>query len=233
MNYGALKARLSNREHELRRSNTDDQIEDIRAKIATDIERISTLRKKVEIAAAKRQFKMQLRVAYDKLIYGRTRFMSLDVERTEAGHFQEVGVTLFRGREIETYNYRIKGVQRGPVFLYGTTMEVDFDVMKNLILMHANTADVYVGHSFHNDLKHLEAEGIILPRKFYYDTSVWSKALFGYTQSLINLTREYNTAGQMFHCAGNDSRYTADVFLKMVFTHFEEYFPRPEATDGH
>lgn len=233
MNLELLKERVSAREAELviEQEKSHDSMT-----IRIEMARLTNLRRKIaahnnfkKLARARGQFRTQLRVAHNKLINGRARFMSLDVERTPEGHFQEVGVTLFRGRDIESFNYRLKGVERGPVFLYGNTMEVTFDMVHDLIMMHANTADSYLGHSFHADLGHLEAEGIILPRKFFYDTALWSRALFGHSKSLIELTREYRTAGQMFHCAGNDARYTADVFLKMVFTHFDEYYPREEA----
>lgn len=233
MNLELLKERLNVREAELL---VEQQKPHGSITVAAQMTRLNNLRRKIEahekfkkLARARSQFRTQLKVAHDKLSYGRARFMSLDVERTPEGHFQEVGVTLFRGREIESFNYRLKGAERGPVFLYGHTMEVTFDMVHDLIMMHANMADSYLGHSFHADLAHLEAEGIILPRKFFYDTALWSRALFGHSKSLINLTREYRTAGQMFHCAGNDARYTADVFLKMVFTHFEEYYPREGA----
>jgi hypothetical protein len=230
VNMHTLRNRLDAREAELRA--LQETTPHGTVTFAREFTRISNLRRKIDahikfqyLARARRQFRTQLKVAHDKLVYGRAWFMSLDVERTPEGHFQEVGVTMFRGRDIESFNYRIKGVGRGPKFLYGHTMEVDFETMRNLILLHANTADVYLGHSFSADLRHLEAEGIYLPNKFYYDTALWSKAIFGFTHSLINLTREYHTAGQMFHCGGNDARYTADVFLKMVFTHYEEYYP--------
>jgi hypothetical protein len=147
------------------------------------------------------------------------RFLSLDVERTEAGVLHEIGVTIIQNREIQTFNYRVRGVDRGPKFIFGTTMEADVDIIKNLVRMHAFAADFYIGHDFRHDIEHLNAEGIELPNKFFYDTSFWGKAILGYRPKLVDLAQEFHVGSSQMHCGGNDSRYTGEIFLKIINTY--------------
>jgi hypothetical protein len=160
----------------------------------------------------------QLKIAYSQVI-GRKRFMSFDVERLPDGQFHEIGITLFQGRSMESFNYRLKGIERGPKFIFGKSIVADFDIIRNLILLHADAVDHFVGHEILADLKHLTEEGIELPNRFRYDTALWAKLLLGYTPKLFDLTQMYNVGASQFHCGGNDARYTAEVFLKMVHTH--------------
>ena len=160
----------------------------------------------------------QIDLAYRHFKEGK-RFLSLDVERTEDGHFHEIGITIVQGARLESFNYRKKKVDRGPRFVFGKTIVAEFYIIHSLILMHAKKADFYVGHSFWHDQNHLKAEGIDLPEKFYCDTSTWGKALRGYMPSLYALTQEYGVGSSQMHCGGNDSRYTAEVFLKMIDEH--------------
>ena len=225
MNFETLRERLDAREAELNEVRKEPYGY---LKVMRRLMKIRRIRERMDSRSARMieknrlsRFKIELSRAYGQLLSGTTRIMSIDVERTPEGQFHEVGITLIRGREIESFNYRVRGVARGPRFLFGETMEADFETIKNLIVLHAQSADVYLGHSIYNDLKHLEEEGIIIPRKFYYDTARWAKMLLGYTPSLFNLTQEYGTAAQQFHCGGNDARYTAEVFIKMVHTHHD------------
>lgn len=161
----------------------------------------------------------QMRIAYNQLVQQNKRFMSFDVERLPTGEFHEVGVTLIQNREIQSFNYRLKGVQRGPEFIFGKTIEADFDYIKCIVEMHANGAHLFIGHGILSDLKHFEEIGIDLPPKFRYDTGLWAKAMIGYTPRLYDLAEMYNIGRTQFHCSGNDARYTGEVFLKMVHTH--------------
>jgi hypothetical protein len=188
----------------------------IRDKIATRFQSVKFINK-----TRNDRFTRQLGIAYRQVISGK-RFMAFDIERLESGQFHEIGITMFQGRNIESFNYRLKGIERGPKFIFGTTIEAEFDIIKNLIQIHAEGADLYVGHSIMSDLEHLSEEGITLPDRFRYDTALWSKNLFGYIPSLYHLTRKYNVGSTQFHCGGNDARYTAEVFLKMVHTHYDE-----------
>lgn len=227
MNVELLKERLDVREAELNevRKEPYGYLKVMRRlmKIKRIRERIATRAGRKMIAERDEYFvgrlRKQVETAYRQLLGGQTRFMSIDVERTQEGHFQEVGITLIRGREMESFNYRVKGVGRGPIFLFGNTMEADVSIIKNLILLHAQSADVYLGHDIQHDLRHLEAEGIVIPNKFHYDTARMARTILGYTPSLYALTQQYGTAAQQFHCGGNDARYTAEVFVKMVHTH--------------
>jgi hypothetical protein len=162
--------------------------------------------------------KHQMTIAYKKWTTNR-RFMSLDVERTEAGALHEIGITMVQGRSIETFNYRVRGIERGPQFIFGSSIEADVDIIKNLVMLHAGSADAYIGHDFRHDIAHLLAEGIELPDRFYYDTSKWGKGILGYRPRLYDLTQQFGVGSTQMHCGGNDSRYTAEIFLKMINTY--------------
>ena len=143
-------------------------------------------------------------------------FMSLDIERTINNELHEIGITLIRGKTIESFNYRLRGIQRNPQFVFGKTIEAPESVVRNLIRIHAQSADFYIGHNFKADMKHLNAEYIEIPNKFTYDTADWSKALFGHYMKLGDMARKFNVGAAQFHCAGNDARYTAEIFLKII-----------------
>ena len=160
--------------------------------------------------------KKQQEVALHKFLAGK-KFMSFDVE-VRNGVFNELGITLFsRFRPMETFNYRDRDIVREEhTFIFGRTIKADLEVVRTLVNLHAESCDFYVGHSINYDFGHLKNLGIELPDKFYYDTAMWSKGMFGYKKSLGDLCREYHLGQKYFHCGGNDSRYTADVFLKMI-----------------
>jgi hypothetical protein len=160
----------------------------------------------------------QIDIGYKNWSLGR-RFMSLDVERTREGELQEIGITMIQGRRIESFNYQIREVNRGPQFIFGRTIKAEFTIIKNLISLHGQGADYYIGNDFRHDIEHLRAEEIPLPDRFYYDTSNWGKAILGYRPRLIDLAQSYNVGSTQMHCGGNDARYTAEIFLKMINTH--------------
>ena len=158
----------------------------------------------------------EIRGARDKLAEGKS-FMALDIERTMEGQLHEIGVTILRrNKPIECYNYRLRGIQRGPQFVFGKTIEANESVVRNLIRIHAQSVDYYIGHNFTADLKHLNAEYIEIPNKYFYDTAKWSKVLHGHFMKLGDMARHYGLEGRQFHCAGNDARYTAEIFLKII-----------------
>jgi hypothetical protein len=197
----------------------------MRASVRYDREmpKIARIKDKIKKISDRRYFARQdefwersTRIALDKFRKGK-RFLSLDLERTLEGVIEEIGVTVFRGNSIETYNYALETKKRTIPFEFGETIVVATEAqMKRLVLSHFNTADFLVGHSVHFDLDALRDSGYDLPRPYYYDTAQLCKARFGRKLKLVDLAHYYHVGATHFHCAGNDSRYTADVFLKMI-----------------
>lgn len=234
MNLDHLQERLDTREAELNEVRKQPygylkvakrlkKIERIRGRISAR-QILLSQRQRDSVALARRErFRTQVQIAHRNLVSANKRFMSIDVERLPSGQFHEIGITMIQGTSVESFNYRLKGIERGPQFIFGKTIEASFDIIKNLVLLHASGADAYIGHSIRFDLKHLTEEGIDLPRRFFYDTAEWAKVFHGYVPSLYYLTQMYGVGSQQFHCGGNDARYTGEVFVKMVHTHIDEF----------
>ena len=220
MNFDSLQDRLDVREQELevirwgepygylKVIKSLNKIKKLRAKIDT---RITFLKSRARDENLYRQF----RIALSKFQQNK-RFMVFDIERTAAGELHEIGITLIQGKNIESFNYRVKGIVRAPTFLFGKTMEATIDVVKSLIQTHAASADFYVGHSIDDDFKHLREEGIELPKKYFYDIQYWARRVHGRVERLYDLTQRYGVGCSQMHCGGNDARYTGEIFLKMI-----------------
>ena len=154
------------------------------------------------------------------------RLLSFDIEFAEESRETfEIGWTVIDCDVVETYNYRVAGAQWPHSCDFAETIEAPLPDIIALLSIEAAKAHAYVGHGLYNDFEHLEALGHWLPVHSVYDTAILETTLHADRgkledmQKLTVLCERYGIACPRPHSAGNDSRYTLEVLLRMLRVH--------------
>lgn len=146
-------------------------------------------------------------------------FLSFDIERKN-DKITEIGFTVYKAGSFESYNYRVNGVSRRQDFDFGQTEIIEQKDIANIIKNFCRNADFYVGHSLPTDLSILYNNNIIIPRRDVIDTFVLADAFIDSlgesgNRSLSVMAKKFGVAAPTPHNAGNDSRYSMELILKM------------------
>ena len=223
MNLQKLEQRLLDRKSELQATREGPYgYLKVGATYERDVERLNALLEKLRPKLASqymqaRQEQHQRVVDHARRLWERgNRFMSLDAERTYGDEIVQVGVTIFKGNEFETYNYDLDEPRIRVPFAFGKSMTVNRMQLQRLLMSHLNSVDSVVGHSLRHDLKGFNHSGFPLPDFRYFDTANICRTKYGYSWKLGDLAKYYKIEARAPHNAGNDSRYGAEVFLKMI-----------------
>lgn len=128
----------------------------------------------------------------------------------------EIGYTVYRNGVVESFNLCI-GIT-GDRFAYGVSEYMDRDSAYERLKAECQAADLLVGHSFRNDLKHLASHGVLLEPKPFADTQRWQRAIdkAGKSAKLTDLCLMHGVEIADPHVGGNDARMTFEVFRKLL-----------------
>ena len=145
------------------------------------------------------------------------RLVAYDTEYLQEGPVEQLGVTVYENGEMTTTTYTREGYTKFPptTSLYGPEVTATVAEMIEVAQDLYQPAAIHIFHTIDVEVEKLKLEK---QRAKFIDIAAVGRVFYGKSASpgLFKLCKHYKVDTTGHHSAGNDSRMTMEVLLKMV-----------------